>query len=279
MPLSALRLETLSDRFPGSFADHITFAHGPRAALGRYMLAAETRLDDIGVVLRRVEPAEMVRLNRGSQSSWWRQVPVLDAEDFPPSGDELMCWIGFDRSGEPVTANSMRLLDLKGATMKDEMESLRLFYGPNADAMRKTIEFQITAPYALLPQRQIVYTGGFWVHPSMRGSGLSAVVPKISYYAAVAIWGVPVIMSIVRGVFLRPDIFDIYNFEAAEPHFSFKTNGRMTWEGSLVWMTRPYLEGRVEQDTARLIASLASANDRGGEETLAPLDVRRKQQP
>lgn len=276
MPKSALRMETLADRFPGSFADHIAFDHGPRAALGRYMLAAESRLDDIGVVLKRVEPADMVRLNRGSQSSWWRQVPVLDAEDFPPVGDELMCWIGFDRSGEPVTANSMRLLDLKGATLKDEMESLRLFYGANAGAMRKTIEFKITAPFATQPQKQIVYTGGFWVHPSMRGSGLTAVVPKISYYAAVAIWGVPVILSIVRDVFLRPDISDIYNFEAAEPHFSFMTNGRMTWEGSLVWMTRSYLEGRVGLDTAKLLASL-STHDGRGQQTLAPVDVRSEQ--
>lgn len=278
MPTSALRLESLTDRFPGSFADHIAFDHGPRAALGRYMLAAEARLDDIGVVLRRVEPSEMVRLNRGAQSSWWRQVPVLDAEDFPPAGDELMCWIGFDRSGEPVTANSMRLLDLKGATLKDEMESLRLFYGSNAARMRNTIDFQISAPYAELPQQQIVYTGGFWVHPSMRGSGLSAVVPKISYYAAVVIWGVPVILSIVRNVFLRPDISDIYNFEAAEPHFSFKTNGRMTWEGSLVWMTRPYLEGRIAIDTAKLLGSL-SADDGRGKETLATVDIRRVQKP
>lgn len=276
MPKSALRMETLADRFPGSFADHIAFDHGPRAALGRYMLAAESRLDDIGVVLKRVEPADMVRLNRGSQSSWWRQVPVLDAEDFPPVGDELMCWIGFDRSGEPVTANSMRLLDLKGATLKDEMESLRLFYGANAGAMRKTIDFKITAPFATQPQKQIVYTGGFWVHPSMRGSGLTAVVPKISYYAAVAIWGVPVILSIVRDVFLRPDISDIYNFEAAEPHFSFMTNGRMTWEGSLVWMTRSYLEGRVGLDAAKLLASL-STHDGCGQQTLAPVDVRSEQ--
>lgn len=277
MPTPALTLDTLTDRFPGSFADHIDYNHGPRGALGRYMLAAEARLDDIGVTLKRVDPTEMVRLNRSSQSSWWRQVPVLDAEDFPPVGDELMCWIGYDRAGNPVTANSMRLIDLKGASLKDEMESLRLFFGPKADEKRASIAFEITAPYAALPQQQAVYTGGFWVHPSMRGSGLSGVVPKISYFAAIAIWGAPISFSIVRNVFLRPDVSATYNFEAAEAGFSFKTNGELTWEGALVWMTRPYLEARIELEIERLKA-LGSTDDGRGQQTLSSVDGRRKQQ-
>jgi hypothetical protein len=272
------RLDLQNDRYPGSFADHIDYNYGPRGTLGRYMLAAESRLEKIGVTLKRVDPMEMVRLNRGSQASWWRQVPVLDAEDFPPSGDELVCWIGYDQSGMAVTANSMRRLDLRGATLKDEMESLRLFYGSSANTMRPSIEFEITAPYASEPQQQIVYTGGFWVHPSMRNAGLSAVVPKISYHAAIASWGVPVVLSIVRNVFLRPDIFQIYEFEAAEPYFTFKTNGRMTWEGSLVWMTRPYLEGKIEHDIARILES-GSTDDRRRQETLRAVDVGRLQQP
>jgi hypothetical protein len=278
MSTMKLSLDLQSGRYPGSFADHVDYNHGPRGALGRYMLAAEAQLDKIGVTLKRVEPMDMVLLNRGSQSSWWRQVPVLDAEDFPPTADELVCWIGFDKSGKAVTAYSMRLLDLGGATLKDEMESLRFFYGARAVEMQSAIEFQITAPFASEAQRQIVYTGGFWVHPSMRGSGLSAVVPKISFHAAIASWGAPVVLTIVRNVFLRPDVSQIYEFENAEPYFSFKTNGRMTWEGSLVWMTRPYLEGKVEQDTACILDGLSTVDGRS-EQTLRPVDVRRLQQP
>lgn len=277
MPTPAPERETLADRFPGSFADHIDYNHGPRGALGRYMLAAEHRLDAIGVTLKRVEPMEMVKLNRSAQSSWWRQVPVLDAEDFPPEGDELVCWIGYDRAGNPVTANSMRLFDLQGASLKEEMESLRLFFGPRAAEKRSSITFEITAPYARLPQHRIVYTGGFWVDPSMRGSGLSGVVPKISYFAAVATWGAPS-MSIVRNVFLRPDVSATYNFEAAEAGFSFKTNGEVTWEGALVWMTRPYLEARIELEIQRL-KETGSADDGRRQQALPALDLRRKQQP
>lgn len=277
MSSPAVKLDALIDRYPGSFADHVDYNHGPRGALGRYMLAAEARLDDIGITLKRVDPTEMVKLNRASQSSWWRQVPVLDAEDFPSTGDELMCWIGYDRSGNPVTANSMRLLDLKGATLKDEMESLRLFFGPRAEEMRSSVEFEITAPYATLPQQHIVYTGGFWVDPSMRGAGLSMVVPKISYLVAIAHWGAPVSLSIVRHVFLKPEAASNYNVEASEEGFTFKTNGRILWDGVLVWMTRPYLEARIELEIDRLKA-LGSADHGRRQQTLPALDLRRKQQ-
>lgn len=276
MPTAAVTFDTLADRYPGSFADHIDYNHGPRGALGRYMLAAEARLDDMGVTLKRVDPMEMVRLNRAVQSSWWRQVAVLDAEDNPPKGDELMCWIGYDRSGKPVTANSMRLLDLGGATLKEEMESLRLFYGRLADEKRKTVTFEIDAPYARRPQHEMVYTGGFWIDPSMRGSGISMIVPKISYYAAIAVWGAPVSLSIVRDVMLRPDIAATYNFEGAEPRFEYRINGQVQWEGMLVWLSRPYLEARLETEIARLAPP--SADDGRGEEALSPADTGRKQQ-
>ena len=121
------------------------------------------------------------------------------------------------------------------------------------------------------------YTGGFWVHPSVSGSGISAIVPKIVNYATIATWGVPVIISIVREVFFRPDIVDTYNVESAEPYVCFKTNGRLTWEGSLVWFSMPFLEKRLDLELAALL-DRPSASDGRGQEALDAVDVRRVDQ-
>lgn len=240
-----------------SFADELPINHGPKDLIQGYFQAAELYLAQRDVVLKRVDPMEAVRLNRANEASWWRQVPILDAEDFPPVDNELVAFIGYDRMGDPVTAMSVRYFNLVGTTLKAEMESLRLFYGNRSELARRGVVCVISAPAAGRITGEVAYMGGFWVHPKARGQGLSFVVPRIARFASLGMWGVAYDVSLTGHKFYsRQKVVEQYDFEAIEPHYSYTINGRIQWEGSLVWSSRQALERSLPKHLAELSQAL-----------------------
>lgn len=211
-----------------------------------------------------------MRLNRENEASWWRQVPILDAEDFPPVGDELVAFIGYDQDGDAVTAMSVRFFDLAGTTLKAEMESLRMFYGEQAELARRGVDCLITSPAASLITGTAAYMGGFWVHPKARGTGLSFVVPRIARFTSLGMWGVAYDVSLTgHNFYSRQKVVDQYDFEAIEPYYHYRINGRTQWEGSLVWSSRASLEASLPKHTDNLVRALRM-NVRCGDHHVAP---------
>lgn len=159
---------TASKEEATSFINDINIDHGPVELIERYFKLSHEYLHQRGVVLRRVDPMDAVRLNRVNEASWWRQVPILDAEDFPPTWDELVAFIGYDVDGDAVTAMSVRYFDLGQATLKEEMESLRLFYGDRAELAHKGVDCAITSPGAKQITGAIAYMGGLLGTPESK---------------------------------------------------------------------------------------------------------------
>jgi hypothetical protein len=190
---------------------------------------------------------------------------MLVPDDHPVAPGASLGLLVTDRSGAVVSTMAARLFDFTGTTLKAEVDTLHFYFGPRAGEMRPRVRSAITAPTAATLAEPAVYLGGFWLHPRVRGAGLSSLIPRIMRYIALTTWSHRIEFSLGRNKFLRPEVSATYTFAHMETGFDFYQDGTLVWDGVLLWSTRDEL-------TAQLHAALADAGDPGAAQWMMVAD-------
>lgn len=155
-----------------SFLADVVIEHGPAAILGRLFLKADTALRAKGIRLTFATFEELSALNQANPQSWRPLLPVFDPARSGVSDADGFVVIGRDASGKAATAHAFRLLDLQSNSLKDEIESLRVFYADPERLRGPFEELRVTAPSAASTFGPVVFSGAVWFRPDLRGSGL-----------------------------------------------------------------------------------------------------------
>jgi hypothetical protein len=215
------------------FLANINVQHEPRAQLSRYFLKADSDLTRKALKVFFITPQELIRINEQNASSWAPLMPVLDSRLNKIAPSDLISIAVYDTNDDVVSTISVRRMDIE-TSVKEEMESLRFFYGDGAEPKRRTDEFTLTSPTASRLKGNIFYLGGLWVRPDQRHNALPVTMTRVIRYLALGSWNPDFEIGIATNAFLRPDVAKIYAFQSTEPEFTFKIDGQLRWRGVFV---------------------------------------------
>lgn len=163
---------TGAQAFSRNFLSDVVIDYGPRDVLSRLFLKADTELREQGVNVSFAPFDELVALNRRHAESWRPLLPIFEPQISGLEEENGFAVLGRNTSGEVIYAHACRLYALTRSTLKDEIESLRLFY---ADPQRSRLPgeaMHVSAPCAALTTGRVVFIGAVWYHPDHRKKGL-----------------------------------------------------------------------------------------------------------
>ena len=171
-----------------NFLSEVKVDFGPRDALNRLFLKADTELRELGIDLQFAPVEAMIEVNRCNRDSWIALFPTVNAAFGGFTADNGFCLLGRNRDGQIVTAHAVRLYTLNEGSFKSEAESLRLWY-PDPAAMKGDGESCIvTCPSAGSLDGRAVFSGGVWFHPSVRKLGLTTIIGRVAKAYAFTRW-------------------------------------------------------------------------------------------
>lgn len=210
--MSAVPIARLSN-----LADQITIRHGPLSLLMEFLRAAERAARARGVFLTlRSDLDALVDFNARQRRHWYRISPLFDPA-FSAVSPENSFWIeGHDSAGDTVATQACRGFHWRATTLREEAESLRIFY---ADPVRMAAPGErctVTAPSAGRIAGRVAYSGSGWYRPDFRGRQLSAILPRISRACALACWGTEITVSFVEDVLIEKGVVARYGYRQIE---------------------------------------------------------------
>ena len=262
MTNKAMAAKPLTDTppLPPSFVDQISIQHEPRGELGRYLLAAERLLEERRMRAYFISPTELVKLNQRHQASWFKLMPLLDCRINRIAIEDFYTLAVTDQMGEIAASVSVRRFDI-AADVKDEFESLRLFYGQKAQSMAASVEFQLDVPSASRLSGNVFYLGGVWVRPDARYAALTGIITRIARYTALAAWNPDYEIALGTDKFLRADVMATYAYHHTERAFTYRQDGQVLWTGVFLWSDREANLANLRHDLAELNANDTYATD------------------
>ncbi|MEZ5850420.1 MAG: hypothetical protein R3D68_07200 [Hyphomicrobiaceae bacterium] len=221
---------------PWRFLTQLNLRHGPVNDIARFLLAAERHVRSLGIRLEFGTFEELLGTNRANSSTWRPLVPVLDHRHADLRSDNAFCILGRDATGRVVATQAARLLDMSTSTLKDEAESLRMFYGANPP---DDFACLLSAPSASKITGKITYSGGVWYAKPFRGHGLSAILPRMCRLLALARWNSDFALSFVEDILIRKGLPARYGYPRSEPHFMITDHrlGDCVFFGGLIWIS------------------------------------------
>lgn len=171
-----------------SILKDLVIEHGPTPLLGQFFLRADAEARKQGVHIGFASCGEMAVANEQNRNNWLPLIPLFDP-DFGALDDEnSFCILGWNASGEVVTANAGRFYDWQATNLVREAESLRLFYD-DPERMKAVGErCEATATMATCITGRVAYVGAAWVRPDFRGRGLSETLPRFAKACALTRW-------------------------------------------------------------------------------------------
>ena len=172
----------------GRLPAQLKIKYGPVGLLGRFFLWADTAARDRGVTLSFGSLQELSEANRGNSDSWRPLVPVFDEALSGVTPETVFVLIGRDKGGQVVATQAARLYDWPETSLKDEANSLRMFYADSVAASVRGDRCEITAPVAEKITGRVVFSGGVWYRPDFRGKDLATILPRISRAYAFTRW-------------------------------------------------------------------------------------------
>jgi hypothetical protein len=140
---------------------------------------------------------ELVAINHANSDSWHPLVSVFDPAIGGANSENGFVLIGSDPNGRVVSAFAARNYPLAGRTLKDEIESLRLFYADPERSRQTGEHIEVTAPTATANLGNAVYIGGVWFHPDYRGKGMHRVMSPITRALSFTRWGADIAFSLM----------------------------------------------------------------------------------
>jgi hypothetical protein len=185
---------------PGILSD-IVVQHGPAETLGRLFPLADTELRKRGVRLSFASFDELVAVNEANRANWRPLLPVFDPRVSRVCEQTAFAVIGCDADGNPVSAHAFRYLPLGGHTLKEELESLRIFYAEPEKTRLPNESVIVTAPTPATRRDPVVFSGAAWFHPAYRGTGLLSCYMPMVRGLAYTRWGADFMFS-----FMAPEL-------------------------------------------------------------------------
>jgi len=171
-----------------SILSDIVLDFGPADVLGRLFPKAETEVRRRGVFLSFVPFDELASINRDHSDSWRPLLPCFDPEVGGVTPANGFAIVGRNDRGEAVTAHACRLYSITQSTLKDELESLRIFYNDPGQSKWPDEELRVTAPIAASTVGRVVFSGAVWYRPDYRKSGLMPFIHMIVRGVAFTRW-------------------------------------------------------------------------------------------
>jgi hypothetical protein len=180
-----------------NFLADVVIDYGPADVLSRLFLRADTELRQRGLNMTFTSFEELVAINKANSGSWHPLVSVFDPVIGGASNENGFVLIGCNAAGEAVTAFAARNYRLASHTLKDEIESLRLFYADPERSRNPGEHIEVTAPTAATTRGNAVYIGGVWFRPDYRGQGLHRVMSPITRAMSYTRWGADIAFSLM----------------------------------------------------------------------------------
>jgi GNAT superfamily N-acetyltransferase len=237
MPSTVVKLKTATCRHT-SFLNTIKVTQEPRADISRFLLAADEALQQKGITLSLATFEDLHDIYDRNRDSWPILLPFFDAAIEPIDPDTAACFIAFNDAGDPIATTAVRVWDLKGTSLKAEIESLRFFFGGQAAAWRNRAVCDVSAPIAAGLDGRALYCGGYWIHPDYRGQGLTQLVPAISRFYALGRWAIDYKVSLGGRVFLSPEMRQLYQYEAYEEGVTYTVDDDVRLKNVLLMWAR-----------------------------------------
>ncbi|MDX2155649.1 MAG: hypothetical protein SFW09_03980 [Hyphomicrobiaceae bacterium] len=222
-----------------SFLSDVAIEHGPRDLLGRVFLKADTALREKGIFVSFGDYDELRAINKANLDTWTPLLPIFDpAQSGHPEANGLIL-IGRNASGKPVFAQSGRMFDLGDRTLKDEIESLRIFYQEPQEKAWPGESMTCTAPIAETIRGRVGYNGGLWLHPECRGLNLVPSTVQISRGTILTRWGPGVIFSLMLSKVIDNGLAKVarLNVDWEVLMTNTPTKRGATLRAALVWIT------------------------------------------
>jgi len=190
------------DRGPHrSFLADVAIDYGPEQELSRLFLAADSRMRERGIRLSFASFDELVAINRRNGKSWRPILPLFDPATSDIGERNGYALIGRNESGEVVFTYGSRLYELGETTLKDEIESLRIFYRDPERSKAPGEAMVVTAPVALTRRGSVAFTGAAWARPDYRKANLVHVTSPLTRGLSHTLWGWDFLFS-----FMAPEV-------------------------------------------------------------------------
>jgi hypothetical protein len=172
----------------GRLPAHLKIKYGPVGLLGRFFLWADTAARDRGVTLSFASLQDLVEANKANSDSWRPLVPVFDEALGGVTPETVFVLMGRNKDGQVVATQAARLYEWPETSLKDEGDSLRMFYADPDAAFARGDRCKITAPIAEKITGRVVFSGGIWYRRDFRGRDLGTILPRISRAYALTRW-------------------------------------------------------------------------------------------
>ena len=172
----------------GRLPAHLKIKYGPVGLLGRFFLWADTAARDRGVTLSFASLQDLVEANKANSDSWRPLVPVFDEALGGVTPETVFVLMGRNKDGQVVATQAARLYEWPETSLKDEGDSLRMFYADPDAAFARGDRCKITTPIAEKITGRVVFSGGIWYRRDFRGKDLGTILPRISRAYAFTRW-------------------------------------------------------------------------------------------
>jgi hypothetical protein len=252
--------------------DQITVDRGPAVLLGQFFLAADLAARERGVYLRLRHDLEgLVALNERERARWYRISPLFDPAFSAVTPDNAFWIEGCNAAGETVAAQAGRVFDWQDTTLKEEIESLRIFYADPASMAVPGEHCVVTAPSAARIGGPVVYSGSGWYRPDFRGRALSAILPRISRAYALTRWGTETTVSFVEYPLIEKGVVARYGYRRVEHALDWRQSLKGDIKMAIVWMPQAELESDVEAFLSGAIEDVARPQHRYARHEAVPV--------
>jgi hypothetical protein len=185
---AVVRPQSLDRASHRSFLADVVIEHGPRDLMRRLFLVADTGLRERGLYVSFGDCEELKVINAQNRDSWSPLLPIFDPVVSDVGEANCVAIVGRNASGKPVLAHASRCYDLGETLLKDEIESLRLFYREPEKSALSGEALVCSAPVAARTRGRVVFTGALWVHPEFRGQNLVPLAMNLWRGLAITRW-------------------------------------------------------------------------------------------
>lgn len=190
--IRAVSLDRGPDR---SFLADVVIENGPRDVLGRLFLRADTGLRERGIRLSFSDCDELKAVNAENSESWSPILPLFDPSVSNVGAHNCIAIVGRNTSGRIIFAHAARFYDLGASTLKDEIESLRLFYTDPARSALPGEAMVASAPVAARMSGGLVFGGALWLQPEYRKGDIRTLTGPIMRALSFTRWAPDFIFS------------------------------------------------------------------------------------
>ena len=164
-------MEATLTNSPASLLEGLDIVHEPREILGMVLIAASDAMARHGVRMTFGTFDELMAVNAANQDTWFPLHTAFRSDIGGANDGNGIVIFGRNGMGRIVTAHAIRLFDWTGTDLKQEAQSLRLFYADPGRARDAGEYCTIHADAASCVTGRCAYIGGLWCHPDYRGRG------------------------------------------------------------------------------------------------------------